>query len=249
MKKILVLIFLLSPTMARGNIALSPLFIEFDADSRNRSQMVRFTNTTGGEMEYTIRLVNFKQESDGSYTPVKTPSGNDMFADAYLEFSPRLAKLKPMDSQVIRIQRRGMAAARDGEYVSHLLIQETAGENKGSEQNNGGAMTISLRALYGVSIPVMIKKGAISSSATIKDSTINDGYATATIRRNGDRSFIGTVIIRERGKEIGRINDFRIFTTTKQRRLKIPLNKKPDGMAEIILIDGRKNEVLETKNI
>jgi len=249
MKRILFLLLMLPAQAARANIALSPLFLEFDADSKNRSKQVRFTNTTNEEMGYTIRLVNFRQEADGSYTPVKNPPEGGAFADEHIEFSPRLAKLKPMESQTVRVQRRGMASGADGEYVSHLLIQESPPEKKTNSPSNGKGLSIELRAIYGVSIPVMIKKGELFSSASIKGFKIADTTATAVIERAGTRSFLGTAIVKSGGEEIGRIENFRVFTTTKQRTLKIPLSQKPSAQAELILIDGRGDEILETKSI
>lgn len=254
MKMFIVLIGLLFyGTSALANIAISPFFIEFDADSKNRSGQVRFTNTTDGVMTYTIKMVNFKQESDGAYTLITKSIAGNPFADVYLDYSPRLVTLKPLESQVIRIQRRGMAMAGDGEYVSHLLVQEVLKEKKQPKQNNKKDLEIKLETIYGVSIPIMIEKGNVSATARVKKTKVSsrDGVYTAdvTVERFGTRSFEGSLLVKDDGKEIGRIASFRIFMTTPDRIIKVPLDQKPKGLVSVTLVNEFNNEVLESKSI
>ncbi|MDR0449418.1 MAG: hypothetical protein LBG89_03090 [Rickettsiales bacterium] len=252
MKKIALFAMLLSiiPLPVFPNISLSPFFLEFDADSKNKSGQVRFTNSTSETRTYNIKLVNFKQNKDGSYTTITAPVDGNPSADYYLEYSPRQVSLPSMKSQVVRVQRRGMAGAAPGEYVSHLLVQEVPKEKK-SENKKPEGISIDLKVVYGISIPVIITKGSLSASARIKSAKISkkDHVAEVEIERSGDRSFFGSIIIKDNGSEIGKISDFRIFTTTKSRVLKVPLSKNPSGEASATLIDGRTGEIAGIKGI
>lgn len=245
---------LLVPTAALANISLTPFFVELDAASRDRTAQVRFTNTSNDIKTYNIKMVNFKQESDGSYTPLDEPIMANPFAEPYLEWSPHQVTLNPNQSQVVRIQRRPMATASDAEYVSHLLIQEQESDfalPDPAETSDG--INIQLTALYGVSIPVMIENGNLSATANIeKVQVLDPGHglvARVTVGRGGTRSFYGRLVVRDGNKEYGRIEKFRIFMTTPSRVIDVPLSSYPPRGAEVVLIDEKTNETLETKRI
>lgn len=239
---------------AYGNISLSPYFLEMD-DAITRTGQVRFTNTSQSEKTYNINIVNFKQESDGAYVTITQPVAGNPFAAPYLEWAPHQVTLQPGQSQVVRVRRRGMAAAPQGEYVSHILIQEQppADQMYGTDKSKGNGLVINLKPLYGVSIPVMIEHGQLHSSARIGDVRIErhngNSFAIVPVIRSGNRSFFGTVIVSQGRHELGRIADFRIFMTTPVRVLKVPLSSTPSKDITITLIDENSNETLETKSI
>lgn len=253
LRKLFLCFAILFTFSARANISLSPYYLELnDIDGRNGQ--VRFTNNSGATKTYDISLVNFKQEKDGKYTPITAALPGNPFADAYLEWAPHRATLEPGQSQVVRVRRRGMAAAPDGEYVSHMLIRELPGDADmyGTYNDNKNGLTINLRALYGVSIPVMIVRGRLWSDARIDSVKIqksNTGpIASVNVSRSGTRSFFGTLIVRNGRRELGRLENFRIFMTTPSRTLEIPLSRMPDGAATVTLIDESTDETLETKS-
>lgn len=252
MRRLLFLSFLLLPNIGWANISVSPFYLEFDASSADRSGQVRFTNNSNTERTYNIKMVNFAQNSDGSYGPIEKDS-DGKFADYYLEWSPHQVILKPMESQVIRVQRRGMATAPAGEYVSHLMIQEQPSKVYGEYAEKSDNLVINLEALYGVTIPVMIVNGDLSASAKIKSADIEEKsgkpVAVIDVEREGDKSFYGTLVAKESDNEIGRVNKFRIFTTTDTRRIEVPLSKTPKDSLEIVLLDEKTDEVLDTTTL
>ncbi|MCL2629369.1 MAG: hypothetical protein FWD33_01605 [Alphaproteobacteria bacterium] len=252
MKKYIFLLFaIFMPLPVLSNISLSPFFLKFDAEAKTRTGQVRFTNTSRETRTYNIRLVNFIQEKDGSYRTITKPLEGNPFADYYLEYSPRQVTLEPMKSQVVRVQRRGMAAADPGEYVSHLLIQEVPIDRPKSNEKPTEGISINLEVVYGVSIPVIIEKGKTTSTARIKNAQVlkNENIARVKVERFGNRSFLGSVVIKEKGREIGKISDFRIFMTTGARILSVPLSKNPKGEISVTLINGRTKEIIEIKDI
>lgn len=244
---------LLAPIGALANISISPFFIELDAASRNRTGQVRFTNTSDKTQTYNIKIVNFKQESDGSYTALASPIIGNPFAEPYLEWSPHQVTLAPHQSQVVRIQRRPMATASDAEYVSHLLIQEQEMSPVADAPQQKNGINIQLTALYGVSIPIMIENGELSAGANIESTQIIDRggklVARVRVKRSGTRSFYGTLVVKDKSHEYGRVEKFRIFMTTPNRVIDIPLMAYPPRGTDVILIDEKTNETLETKRI
>lgn len=177
-----------------------------------------------------------------------------MLADKYLEWSPHQVTLQPNESQAIRVQRRGMAIAPDGEYVSHLLIQEQPSKiDNDYETENDGSLIINLEALYEVSIPVMIVNGDIHADAKIKEAKLDKNSAapklSVVVEREGNRSFYGTLVVQQGKEELGRVNKFRILTTTETRNIDVPLSEVPSGSISVVLMAGKtgKGETVATK--
>lgn len=253
MLRLIICLMIVMPLTAFANISISPFFIELDATSRDRTGQVRFTNTSSEPHTYNIKMVNFKQEQDGSYTEIDTPIIANPFADEYLEWSPHQVTLQPNQSQVIRIQRRPMATASNAEYVSHLMIQEQDSKLELDTAKQSDGLTIQLTALYGVSIPVMIENGNLNATADIQSVQILDKgnglIARVRVGRGGTRSFYGTLIVKDGSREYGRVEKFRIFMTTPSRIIDIPLTSYPPRGADVILIDEKTHETLETKRI
>lgn len=254
MKKMFLLFGLLLPSFAFANISVAPFFLEFYTDSNKRTGQVRFTNNSTVEKTYNIKMTNFQQDSTGKYSPADENTENILLADKYLEWSPHQVTLQPNESQVIRVQRRGMATAPDGEYVSHLLIQEQPSKiDNDYETENDGSLIINLEALYEVSIPVMIVNGDIHADAKIKEAKLDKNSAapklSVVVEREGNRSFYGTLVVQQGKEELGRVNKFRIFTTTETRNIDVPLSEVPSGSISVVLMDGKTNEVLESRDI
>lgn len=241
------------PMAGWGNISLSPFFIELDAASRDRRGEVRFVNTSNTPQTYNITMVNFKQDSNGKYIPIDSPVPGNPFAAPYLEWSPHQVTLQPNQSQIVRVQRRPMATATSGEYVSHLLVQEQAPETVADTARGGDGISINLTPLYGMSIPVMIENGDLYADARIESARVLDQgqgpIARVKVSRDGTRSFYGTLIVKDGGKEYGRVEKFRIFMTTPDRIIDIPLTSTPPRGATVILQDENTNETLETMRI
>lgn len=245
------LVILLTAREALCNLSVSPFYLEFDALSQKRADIVRLTNSSNEEKTYRIKLVHFIQNKDGSYAEVDAPHPDSLFAAPHLDFAPRETTLAAGQSQTIRIQRRPMPTAPDGEYVAHLLIQEQSGAFPKQAGAPEKGLTIDIRAVYGITIPIIITKGNLSQTATIKSVKLtrlqDQPIAEVSIARKGTRSFFGTIIVSQGKKEIGRVNNFRIFLSSPERTLKVPLTQEPSGKIGIILQDERKHEILSEK--
>lgn len=234
-----------------ANISISPFYLSFDADSNKRSEQVRLTNTGNTTQTYRVKLIQYKQQKDGSYQPI-TNQDNSFSAEPYLEFSPREITLEPYQTQTIRVQRKPMSTTPSGEYVSHLMIQELAPSLQPTISVSSG-LSVDLKALYGITIPVMIEKGELTDSASIAKATLKTeqkkSIAHVTVSHTGTRSFYGKIVILDGKTEIGRMDNFRIFVGTPERLLSIPLTQKPTGKLSIQLLDARSDALLSTHSL
>lgn len=240
------------PCAARANLTVSSFYVLFDANSPKRTEVVRVTNNSNTSKTYRIKMINFKQNPDGSYSEIEQPVLGNPFAAPYVSFSPHETTLAPQQTQTIRLVRKPMAAAADGEYVSHLLIRELPEKKAPDKQDTNGALKIDIKALYGVSIPVIVDKGKLHSSAQISSVKVNNGAKPSVdvkVKRAGNRSFWGNLIVKKGKKEIGRVNGFKIFMTTPERNMQVPLSEKIVSGGQVILEDARTNETIASKNL
>lgn len=243
--------FLLIAQSAFSNLSISPFYLSFNADSNQRTQEVRLTNTSNKSQTYRIKLIHYRQQKDGTY--VEISEKDDPFsATPYLEYSPREVTLDAYQTQTIRVHRKGMATAAPGEYVVHLMMQETEMPSLKSDAPQNG-LSVNVRALYGITIPILVEKGDLSDNGRIRSikSEINGdaSFVRVTVSHDGTRSFFGKVVIFDDKKEIGRLDNFRIYVGNPERVLTIPLRRKPTGKLSIQLMDGRSNAILSTQDI
>lgn len=250
-KRLLIYLLILSlyPCLVKANLTVSSFYVWFDAHAPKRAEVVRVTNNSNSQKSYRIELINFKQNIDGSYSNIEKPISGNPFAVPYISFSPHETTLAPGQTQTIRLVRKPMAAAADGEYVSHLLIRELPEKTAVKQQAGGGEFKIDIKALYGVTIPVIIDKGNLTSSAVITSVSNGGNSVWVTVKRSGNRSFWGNLIVKNGKKEIGRVNGFKIFMTTSERRIKIPLSEKFVSGGQVILEDARTNETISSKKL
>lgn len=247
------MIFCIYPFGVEANLAISSFYVQFDANSPKRTETVRVTNNSNAQKSYRIKLVNFKQNADGSYSEIESPLPKNPFAAPYISFSPHETSLAPGQTQTVRLVRKPMAAAADGEYVSHLLIRELPDKVSKETQVDNGELNIDIKALYGVTIPVIIDKGSLHSLGAIKEVSVDKSSAkpsvSVVVTRTGNRSFWGNLIVKKGKKKIGRVNGFKIFMTTPERSIKIPLEEKLVSGGQIVLEDARTNETISSKNL
>ncbi len=239
---------------ALANFSISPTYVEFDANSNDRNVQVRITNTTNKEKQYTVSFVNYRQNENGTYEEIKTPLPDNPFASDFIDYSPHMARLAPRQTQTIRLKRKPMPTMKNGEYVSHLMVKEVPEKEEEPDKNaQKSGIKVAIKVIHAITIPVIITKGELTSTAELTNSQVikKDGkyFAKVIVTRKGNKSFLGNIIVLEDGKEIGRINNFRIFISSPKRVLEVPLNKKPDKSITIMLNDARKDETISSKNI
>lgn len=93
------------------------------------------------------------------------------FADDKLRYSPRQLVLEPGARQVVRIMASAPGALAPGEYRSHLRLMSapvSAGSTQiASEANADNSLSIELVAIRSITIPVILRVGALDPSVTM----------------------------------------------------------------------------------
>jgi hypothetical protein len=187
------------PKPARADLLLVPQRIVFE--EQDRAATLTLVNNGNETETYRISWKQLRQLPDGQYAEITTPGPGELFADEMIRYSPRQVTLEPGEPQTVRLMLRKPADLPAGEYRSHLaftaeprMIGAPASANGGSGKNLG----VQLAFVYGVSIPVIVRQGKLSASATLAMTMkpSSSGYdVTALIGRSGTESLYGDLIV------------------------------------------------------
>ena len=168
---------------------------------RNRTVEVYLINPATSSKTYSIGFFNLRMSETGEMTRVDSLLPGDCFADQFLRVTPRRVVLGPKMQQVVRLQFLRPADLADGEYRSNLavsVIPDTPNETTPPED---GTLNIKLTAIYGVLVPITVRAGTTSATASIADVTLTPGSSPETmtlgfmIERSGNQSVSGKVMV------------------------------------------------------
>lgn len=221
---------------AQGDLMLFPKRIVFEGSKR--SQEINLANSGKDTARYILSVVQIRMKADGSFETITEPDPGQNFADKYFRIFPRNVVLPPNEAQTVKIQLTNTGEMQPGEYRSHLYVR--AEEEKmplGEEDTLSDAKTISvkIKAVFGISIPVIIRSGENTSKISISDVSFNQEKEVPaslkfTFNRNGNMSVYGDVLvdyISPEGKKIrvGAANGLSVYTPTTKRNFNLALTQ------------------------
>ena len=158
----ILLIFCLSfghSLLAQGNLVINPKRIVFDG--KKKTEKLVLSNTGKDSAVYNISFIEYKMKVDGELLPIEKEEENLHFASPYVRLYPRIVKLGPNESQILKVQLYNTENITDGEYRSHLYFRAE------DEKNALGTVTkakeslvsVKIEAVFGISIACIIRKG------------------------------------------------------------------------------------------
>lgn len=232
---------------ALGQLMVSPTRIVFEGNERTKQ--INLINNGSETGRFRISFVRRNMNDDGKIVDVEEGEAG-MFSDEMVRYSPRQVTLQPGQSQTVRLMLRKKKGTADGEYRSHMLFQSlpdpSASDVSELAENKSDKLSIKLIPVVGITIPVIVRQGAISASVTLSDFEIKQANTVRAqsmlslrINRDGDSSVYGDfrVNFTPRGGKpvtIGQVNGVAVYTSTQSRALDIKL-QLPDGFT---LSDG-----------
>jgi len=226
-----------SQLMAQGNLLISPHRIVFEG--QKRAMEINLANTGQDSAKYSISFLQYKMKEDGSFEEITNPEPGLNFADKNLRFFPRQVMLGPNEAQVIKVQLTKAEELAPGEYRSHLYFraisdQKALGEE--SVKKDSSAISIKLVAVFGISVPIIIRVGEPTTTVSLTDLKLDkdpegNNKLLLTINRTGNMSAYGDIIISHiapNGTEtqIGMVNGVAVYTPLALRNMKVDLEKK-----------------------
>lgn len=202
---------------------------------RSRTAEVYLINPSTSPKTYSIGLLNLRMSETGEMTRVDSLLPGDCFADQFLRVTPRRVVLGPKMQQVVRLQFLRPTDLADGEYRSNLAVSVIPDTPSDTTPTEEGTLNIKLTAIYGVLVPITVRVGTTSATASFADVSLISGSSPETrtlgftIERSGNQSVSGKVmveylpegqtkpVILEKGK------NYTVFPTIPRRLVKLDI--------------------------
>jgi hypothetical protein len=229
--------FYSSTLMAQGNLLVTPKRVVFDGNKR--SEELNLANIGKDTATYIISFIQIRMKEDGTFERISQPDTGQNFADKNLRFFPRSVTLGPNEAQTVKVQLTKSNDLAPGEYRSHLYFRASPPEKPlgDIEPQKDSVLSVHLVPIFGISIPVIIRKGESTAKVTIPDINFQTERDTLhsvdiTFVRSGNMSVYGDVAvdhISPQGKvtRVGAVKGLAVYTPNLKRRFHLILNNVP----------------------
>lgn len=221
-----------------GDLMVSPKRVVFEGNKLREE--IRLINRGSDTAVYAISLINYRMTPEGDFERITEPDSGQYFAKDYVRFFPRRVQLPPNEAQVIRMQVRRSSDMGGREYRSHLYFraesQEDERARKTQEEDEPEGISIQLRPIYGVTIPVIVRMGDLEVNTTIDDISLDkeaSGGPTLdfALYRNGERSVYGDINVLyktegENSVKVGGVTGVAVYTPNRLRRFSMSLSER-----------------------
>jgi len=223
------------PTSAAvGDLLVAPTRLVLDG--RKGAEVI--LNNIGDEpATYRISVEFRRMLADGTLEDVKAPSAAEKAASDMIVYAPRRVTLAPNEPQSIRINARAPQGLPDGEYRVHLLFRAIPPATPVAQQQSSEPKGVSFRLIpvYGVTIPVIVRLGALQVQAAINNVRVakRDGKPAIALEltRSGTRSTFGDVRVLKSGVKdpIAIQRAVAVYTDVNSRDVVIPVAESFKG--------------------
>lgn len=231
-----------SQAQAAGGLLVAPTRLVFEG--RTRSAYITLVNRGTERTTFRISLVQRRMLEDGQIEVAEEAQPGELLATDLIRYAPRRVVLEPKVPQTIRILVRKPRDLPAGEYRSHmrfLTIPDTSSEppSDGSNAPVDG-ITVSVKAVFGVTIPVIVRHGDIDADIAITEADFQPAGENAagpvagpvlTVRfaRSGAKSVFGDVRVTLLGKDgeeqtIGLYRGMAVYSPNPSRTVRIPID-------------------------
>ena len=222
-------VLLAAPAHAAGDLLVAPTRIVLDGA---RGTEVILNNIGAEAATYRISLQIKRMTPDGGLVDVedaaRTP--RESAAAAMIAWAPRRVTLPPNQPQAIRIGVRAPADLPDGEYRAHMLFRAIPDAKPATARaSTGGGISIALKPIYGVTIPIIVRRGALTATAGIANARLVDAGGkpgvSFDLSRAGGRSTYGEVRVLKAGvtKPVVLNRGIAVYSELERRNVTLPV--------------------------
>jgi len=220
-----------------GDLLIAPTRIVFEGPKRTAE--INLLNTGDKPATYRISLIHERMNEDGKLDEIVSPGADDKFADELVRFTPRQVTLEPHVAQIVRVQMRLPADLAEGEYRSHMLFRAVSSSDAPVQAAAAGApakgIDIKLTPIYGLSIPVIVRHGALKSATELSEVRLmktpeGAPVLVGKITRTGNASVYGDVWVEfapKGGKftTVARANGVAVYSSNSIRNFAVLLSQ------------------------
>lgn len=221
--------FTASPALAQGDLLVAPTRVIINGAGNAE---VVLSNIGSQAATYRIGVELRRMEPDGDFADVTEAEANatEKAAIEMLRYAPKRITLLPGQPQSIRLSARPAPELPDGEYRVHMsfrAVPPALSPEAAQEQVAAGQLAIRLTPVYGITIPVFIRKGRLEAGATIANPRLG-GNATSKwleldMRRTGQRSVYGELLGKRGAEQVFGIKGIAIYPEVQGRSVRVPL--------------------------
>lgn len=224
-----------APANAANDLLVAPTRLEFD--NRSRSTEVLLSNIGAKPATYRISLVVRRMTPDGKLDDVETPNDIEQRTLDMISYAPRRVVLEPNQPQSIRVAVRKPADLADGEYRVHMMFRAVPEANPvvAATEAPTESFAIQLIPIYGITIPVIVRSGALKAEAEIRAPRIERENGREMVAfelaRSGDRSTYGEVRVLKPGRAepIIQARGIAVYTEVASRKVLLPVSPAYTG--------------------
>ena len=221
-----------APAMAQADLLIAPTRVIINGGG---STQVILNNIGSAPATYRISLELRRMTEEGELVDVAeadaTPA--EQAALAMIRYAPRRITLPPDQPQSVRISARPGPELADGEYRVHMKfagVPAPLTPEEAARQKTGTGLTIKLIPIYGITIPVIVRKGQLAALATIANprvvTTREGSFLDLDMARSGTRSVYGEIIVRPKagGDPLFQVRGIAVYPELAKRNLHWPLS-------------------------
>ncbi|MFV8282227.1 molecular chaperone [Christiangramia marina] len=253
LKSIFFLSFLLITVVskAQGDLMIMPKRVVFDGNQR--SQEVNLVNTGTDTASYAISFIQYKMKEAGGFVEITEPEEGQFFADKNLRYYPRRVRLAPNEAQTVKLQITKSSELENREYRSHLYfraIEKQTALGSDEAQNNQNGISLNIKTVFGISIPVIIKVGTSTTKIELTNLALNrDTHKLSMdLDRSGNMSTYGNLRVMHHSEVgdpvlVGQVKGIAVYAPNPKRRFSFELQ----DTEQIDLSKGSLHIIYETE--
>ena len=224
-----------APAAAQGDLLVAPTRVIVSGAG---SSEVVLSNIGNAPATYRISLELRRMEADGNFKEIPEAEATPAEKSALemVRHAPRRITLLPGQPQAVRISARPAPELPDGEYRVHMSFRavppavtpEEAAKEAQAPAATGGGLTIKLTPVYGITIPVFVRKGNLDAKASLANAHLvrnSDGaYVELDMARSGQRSVYGELIGKSpSGEVLFNMRGVAVYTEITSRTVRVPI--------------------------
>lgn len=216
-----------TPAVAQGDLLVAPTRVVINNAG---SAEVVLSNIGSQPATYRISAELRRMDEDGGFDEVAEADANPV-EKASLEmisFAPRRITLLPGQPQSVRISIRPPEGLPDGEYRVHLNFRAIPPAVKAEDTAGAPAtgVTIRLVPVYGITIPVFLRRGRLEASAALANPHLMQSssgtYVELDLSRSGQRSVYGEMIVKAAdGAVLFNVRGIAIYPEVTHRKVRL----------------------------
>lgn len=225
------------PAKAQGDLLVAPTRVVINGAGNAE---VVLSNIGDAPATYRISMELRRMDESGDFRDITEAEASDdeRLALAMVRYAPRRITLMPGQPQAVRLSVRPPEGLPDGEYRVHMGFRAVPNSEpataSGSDVDPAQGVSIKLTPIYGITIPVFLRKGMLEAGAQIVGATSvkleGRHFLEVTLSRTGKRSVYGELSGRTSGGEqVFVLRGIAVYPEVARRQVHVPLSPQQLG--------------------